>query len=483
MNQLKQSLKGSEHLEVLVNLTKTVDQAKAVLLFIEAIAEKTLRSTVALTAARGRGKSAALGLSIAGAIAHGYSNIFVTAPSPENLGTVFQFILEGFKALAYKEHTDYEILQSTNPEYHGAIVRINIFHSHRQTIQYIIPSDNEKLSQAELVVIDEAAAIPLPLVKQLLGPYLVFLSSTVTGYEGTGRALSLKLINQLRQNQHTDSRILKEITLQEPIRYSNNDPIEKWLNKLLCLDATNKAYRITTGLPHPSACELYYINRDALFSYHKLSEELLYKMMSLYVSSHYKNSPNDLQLLSDAPAHRLFALLGNIKDDGSIPDILCVIQVCLEGEINQKSVKSQLLKGEKAAGDLIPWTVSQQFQDHDFPSLSGARVVRIATHPDAINQGYGQRALELLEKYYQGEIRSFDEPDEGYVETIAQEPIPSDNILVTEQLKPRSKLPPLLVSLKDRPPERLHISFFINLFNFLIYIMVRCCIWFNRTII
>lgn len=40
--------------------------------FIEAISEKTLRSTVALTAARGRGKSAALGLAVAGAVAFGY---------------------------------------------------------------------------------------------------------------------------------------------------------------------------------------------------------------------------------------------------------------------------------------------------------------------------------------------------------------------------------------------------------------------------
>jgi N-acetyltransferase 10 len=44
-------------------------QAKAVLKFIEAISEKTLRTTVALTAARGRGKSAALGLAMAAAIA------------------------------------------------------------------------------------------------------------------------------------------------------------------------------------------------------------------------------------------------------------------------------------------------------------------------------------------------------------------------------------------------------------------------------
>lgn len=79
-------------------------------------------------------------------------------------------------------------------------------------------------------------------------------------------------------------------------------------------------------------------------------------MMALYVASHYKNSPNDLQLMADAPAHHLFVLLGipflhwsfffliYSRADGHmtphsiyagpvdesrnhLPDILCVIQV------------------------------------------------------------------------------------------------------------------------------------------------------------
>jgi N-acetyltransferase 10 len=94
-----------------------------------------LSSTVALTAARGRGKSAALGLSIALAVAHSYSNIFVTSPSPENLKTLFEFILKGFDRLGYQEHLDYDIVQSTNPEWKGAVVRVNVFKQHRQTIQ------------------------------------------------------------------------------------------------------------------------------------------------------------------------------------------------------------------------------------------------------------------------------------------------------------------------------------------------------------
>lgn len=91
------SLATSEMVGSLVGCTRTIDQAKAVLTFAEAIAEKTLRSTVALTAGRGRGKSAALGLAIAAAVGYGYSNIFVTSPSPENLRTLFDFV---FKARA-----------------------------------------------------------------------------------------------------------------------------------------------------------------------------------------------------------------------------------------------------------------------------------------------------------------------------------------------------------------------------------------------
>jgi N-acetyltransferase 10 len=102
-----------------------------------------------------------VGIAVAAAVAHGYSNIFITSPSPENLKTLFEFVFKAFDALDYKDHTDYSILQSTNPDFNKAIVRVNIYRNHRQTIQYIRPQDAHVLGQAELVVIDEAAAIPL----------------------------------------------------------------------------------------------------------------------------------------------------------------------------------------------------------------------------------------------------------------------------------------------------------------------------------
>lgn len=72
---------------------------------------------------------------MAAALAHGYSNIFVTSPSPENLKTLFDFVFKGLDVLGYEEHLDYDIAQSTNPDFNKAIVRVNIFRDHRQTIQ------------------------------------------------------------------------------------------------------------------------------------------------------------------------------------------------------------------------------------------------------------------------------------------------------------------------------------------------------------
>lgn len=474
LKKIKQDLEDVQPASSLVNQAKTVDQAKSILTFIDAIAEKTLRSTVSLTAGRGRGKSAAMGLAIAAAIAHGYSNIFITSPSPENLKTLFEFVFKGLDALDYREHEDYDILQSTNPDFNNAIVRVNIHMeregqtTHRQTVQYIQPSDSHVLGQAELVVIDEAAAIPLPLVKKLLGPYLVFMASTINGYEGTGRSLSLKLIEQLRQ-QSADSgnskgsdsmgrRTLREISLEEPIRYAPGDPVEKWLNKLLCLDASVSKKSSHHGMPNPEDCNLYYINRDALFSFHETSEAFLQKVMALYVASHYKNSPNDLQLLSDAPAHQLFVLIGPTTGS-KLPEPICVIQVALEGQISKKSILSSLGSGKRAGGDLIPWVVSQQFQDEEFAGLSGARVVRIATNPDYVGQRYGSKALELLKDYYQGKFADLSENEQDRDFEI--QPVTDDELsnatLSTDELKPKDskKLPPLLLALSEKKPPML----------------------------
>lgn len=467
LSELKEAMRDTKPIGGLLNRCATLCQAKCLLRLLDCVTEKSMSATCSISAGRGRGKSASLGLALAGAIAFGYTNIFVTSPSPENLKTLFEFVLKGFDSLDYMEHTDYELVRSTNADLKNCLVRINVNRQHRQIIQYIHPSDAVKLGQAELVVVDEAAAIPLPLVKELIsGPYLVFLASTINGYEGTGRSLSLKLLDSLRKQSSgfskgekalmTKGRALHEMVLEESIRYKNGDPIESWLNKLLCLDTTSALakYRIS-GTPSPSDCQLYYVNRDSLFSFHRASESFLQQILSIYVSAHYKNQPNDLQMLSDAPAHHLFVLMAPVnEEEESIPQVVVVIQVCLEGALPYDSVKQSLESGKRAAGDLLPWTISNQFLDKHFSSLSGARIVRIAVHPDYQGMGYGGRAMELLEQYYQGKFPCLKE-DEGVARSAKSVKDVETLQLMEEQIAPRAKLPPLLERLTERRAENL----------------------------
>jgi N-acetyltransferase 10 len=112
-----------------------------------------------------------------------------------------------------------------------------------------------------------------------------------------------------------------------------------------------------------------------------------------------------------------------------------------------------LSRGKRAAGDLIPWTLSQQFADSNFASLSGARVVRIAVHPDLQGMGYGSRALSLLCDYYCGHATLLSEGVAPSLEATPTTHIDKGEGLLKETVVPRTDLPPLLCCLANRPPE------------------------------
>ena len=57
----------------------------------------------------------------------------------------------------------------------------------------------------EMVIIDEAAAIPFRIVKRVILECLTFIASTIQGYESKGRSLSIKLLDGLRNNTNQTS--------------------------------------------------------------------------------------------------------------------------------------------------------------------------------------------------------------------------------------------------------------------------------------
>ena len=462
--------------DVVVGMSRTTDQARTVLEFTQTLSSaasasstSSIRRLVCLTSGRGRGKSAALGMAIGSAIAFGYSNIVVTAPSVENVTTVFEFVTKTLQALQYKPHVDYiEIskrvdedkadrsksiysTQKGNRQVREVPSQIIINkNNHRQTVQFI--SANEcHVGSAEILVIDEAAAIPLPTVKALIasGNHLTLMSSTVHGYEGTGRALSLKLVQEIKRNP---SFVVSELEMKTPIRYSENDGIEKWLHGLLCLDAT-EAPALKNKLVAPADCKLYVVNRDALFSHHKATEKFLRNVVSLFVSSHYKNSPDDLMLMSDAPKHHVLALIPPVsEEDAAVPEVYVAIQVALEGRIGSKEEMFAKTAGAlRPSGDMIPWTLSQQYSDTDFGQLNGVRIVRIAVHPSLARMGYGSEAIKQLSDWID-RINDSDlsEQLKAQIHVATEEQTPSKDVsLATEKLKPRKLKKPLLASMHD----------------------------------
>lgn len=97
-----------EFARALIRQCRTVDQAHVLLHCLDLL--RSAKAThLAVTASRGRGKSAALGLAIAGALALGFPAIAVTAPHPAAVRTLFEFVGRGLTALGFREHADYEM--------------------------------------------------------------------------------------------------------------------------------------------------------------------------------------------------------------------------------------------------------------------------------------------------------------------------------------------------------------------------------------
>jgi len=374
-------MKEEENEHPLLNLCKTEDQKRTLQDLINLILENR-PSITSITAARGRGKSASLGFSIVEAVERGFSLVFLSALFLENVQTIFEFVVAGLKTLGYRKSVDYKVTYTFEKK-RRLISRIDITKGLKRSVEYVHPFGELKY-YPNLLVIDEAASIPLDYLKKLLDVKFVFLASTVSGYEGTGRVFRTKLQDYIKDKsiQHN------HLSLSEPIRYGTDDPVEAWLNTSLVLEPS--IYNIK-DCPIPSDCVLMHVSKDTLFSGASKTEEVLKELFSLFIASHYRNSPNDMQILSDSPQHEIFALL----TAGSSPRIACAIQIAFEGCCDKNMIHK--------AGNLIPWVLYDNFRDERMLSSLGVRIVRIAVHPNLISMGYGSVAVNLIKNMFLGD--------------------------------------------------------------------------------
>ncbi|MBA4501714.1 tRNA(Met) cytidine acetyltransferase TmcA [Marinobacterium marinum] len=339
-------LPGVEAAGVGVPPCRSQDQVAAVEQVLET-AEKR-QSPLVLSADRGRGKSAALGIAAARLLQAG-KRVVVTAFSREAIGS----LLERVEVLAPEvvEQLDYyrpdELLQ--------ADVR------------------------ADLLLVDEAAAIPTPLLSRLLERYprAVF-ATTLHGYEGNGQGFALRFLQQLR-NRYPRCR---EYRLYTPIRWSAPDPLERLSHRMLLLDVDVGDLTDTEG--EPAVVRLTQADLAQ-------NTEQLRQLFGLLVLAHYRTTPGDLRILLDSPNMRVYQI-----STRGVP-VACAL-VAEEGPLPVELAQSVWQGRRRPRGHLLPQTLIAQEGWLEAAPWRALRIVRIAVHPSMRERGIGRRVLQSIEQ-------------------------------------------------------------------------------------
>ncbi|GKW02809.1 tRNA(Met) cytidine acetyltransferase TmcA [Pectobacterium carotovorum subsp. carotovorum] len=226
------------------------------------------------------------------------------------------------------------------------------------------------------LLIDEAAAIPSSVLSALL-PYFsrILMTTTVQGYEGTGRGFLLKFCATLPQ--------WRAFTLDEPLRWAVNDPLERVLDKAL-LFSEPEAFHSPQPPDRP-------ISSSALESRIERADDWLTHpdrltwCYALLCSAHYRTSPLDLRRLMDAPGMHI----ASAQMAGEIGGVLWLVE---EGGLSASLAHEVWAGRRRPRGNLVAQSLAAHAGLWYAPTLRARRVSRIAVASAYRRQGMG-RAL------------------------------------------------------------------------------------------
>ena len=220
------------------------------------------------------------------------------------------------------------------------------------------------------LLIDEAAAIPTPQLSRLIAAFpRVLLTTTVQGYEGTGRGFILKFCASLPQWQ--------DLRLSAPIRWSPSDPLEPFLNQLLLFDDA-----AAEPLPSEQSLRLTAIQREAWLA----EPRLLANFYGLLTSAHYRTSPLDLRRLMDAPGQSFAAAMADDR-------VVAALWLVEEGGLSPTLAHEVWAGRRRPRGNLVAQSLAAHGGQIDAAVLRSRRISRIAVQPGARRQGIARALL------------------------------------------------------------------------------------------
>ncbi|MEM1623580.1 MAG: GNAT family N-acetyltransferase [Sulfolobales archaeon] len=365
----------------LYRLALTQDQVTVIEAIEKNMVEKLREfkhQVVVVIADRGRGKSSAVGIGVVGLIREllKFKNrvrVAVTANEPSSIQSMMLLATKAFDALK----KEYRVVRRE-----GFIIEIK---GDRFSIEYWPPLDILKLS-VDVVVVDEAAGIPVPLLHKIWRKFKrTIFSTTIHGYEGAGRGFSVRFLKRIKEDKKTK---LVLVEMSEPIRYSADDPIEKFQFDVLLLNA-EPAELTAEDIESIKRGEYSYVAYEPEELFKAENETLLRQLFGIYVLAHYRNEPDDLGMIADAPHHTVRAM---VLKNGKV---IAAAQLAEEGGLTSEYI-DELLRGGKISGNIIPDRLLKHLRRRVFGEGIGWRVVRIAVHIDAQGMGVGSEFIKNI---------------------------------------------------------------------------------------
>ncbi|MGJ8682700.1 tRNA(Met) cytidine acetyltransferase TmcA [Paraglaciecola sp.] len=337
---------------------KQFEQQVAAVTAIKKVALGHRNRPLIINADRGRGKSSALGIAAAELLDQNSKNVIVTAPHINTVSQVFSHA----KRLLPKSTQEKNQL-----EYKGKHIRF-------------VPVDvllKEDLS-ADIIFIDEAAAIPINTLIEITKRFSrTVYSTTIHGYEGSGRGFELrfkKILSQLKPEY-------KQLKMTCPIRWYPSDPIELfWFRSLMYNSSINDLSISSTKV------ECNYISKQQLID----SPDTLATVFSLLINAHYQTSPDDLQRLLDSPEVKCFIL----KKAGVV---LGTVQIIEEGGHAIAKLNDDISSCKRRVkGHLVAQNIASNYHSANFAKAKQWRITRIAISPEAQNKGLGTELIQHI---------------------------------------------------------------------------------------
>ncbi len=359
------------------HLTLTDEQQQA-LEKIHSVAFGHRKRPLVLSADRGRGKSSLLGVSAIEQLLKGKQHIVMTASRFDQVAKAF-------------EQAQNWLQNSLNAENSCELAKLDlrkgkiVFTAQQQTkvLEFIAPDQLVlEPTTADMLMVDEAAFLPTPLLTELLKRHhrMVF-ATTLHGYEGSGRGFELRFKKTL--NELTPG--WKSFHINQPVRWAENDPLEIATNQALLLNAKQTKTAPPQTFNFKEALDSKQLKLNNYTSSELLSQpKLLNNIFALLVQAHYQTSPNDLQQLLSSPNIKITACLFENTPVG----------ICLSIEEGGLPTQSDQLQGH-----LTPQLLSRFYAQPTFITLKSWRIMRITVHPDWQAKQIGSYLVKsILEK-------------------------------------------------------------------------------------